>query len=422
MMRPSMPAVTGLSPLARGNHRTRRGRTGNQGSIPACAGEPNAACALATSCGVYPRLRGGTFIARATSASCEGLSPLARGNRHQRNPRHASAGSIPACAGEPKWVPVATTAARVYPRLRGGTGLSMLSSTEPMGLSPLARGNPPRSAFRPGFAGSIPACAGGTAFHRVGVFDPQGLSPLARGNREQRSPGHASAGSIPACAGEPCPAFSSPPGIRVYPRLRGGTTSKAASISRRWGLSPLARGNPQHPVGAGALDGSIPACAGEPQTPPKMKAPTWVYPRLRGGTGRAGCLMVEVLGLSPLARGNLHRPSLSQRAPGSIPACVGEPVTAPIYTGNVGVYPRLRGGTGAQRLLNLACAGLSPLARGNRPNGRRGNHAPRSIPACAGEPHLRSRRKQETRVYPRLRGGTSSTQLLELPEKTRKYI
>ena len=47
---------------------------------------------------------------------------------------------------------------------------------------------------------------------------------------------------------------------------------------------------------------------------------------------------------------------------------------------------------------------------------------PGSIPACAGEPSATAGWPTKNGVYPRLRGGTSSTQLLELPEKTRKYI
>jgi len=199
---PASTSERGLSPLARGNHFHAVAVVDAEGSIPACAGEPNAACALATSCGVYPRLRGGTFIARATSASCEGLSPLARGNRHQRNPRHASAGSIPACAGEPKWVPVATTAARVYPRLRGGTSVE------------------------------YPA-----------IGQVQGLSPLARGNQIHRAALDLRSGSIPACAGEPKPTKEAAEGSRVYPRLRGGTGGGRQFAVNSRGLSPLARGN-----------------------------------------------------------------------------------------------------------------------------------------------------------------------------------
>ena len=70
----------GLSPLARGNHFHAVAVVDAEGSIPACAGEPNAACALATSCGVYPRLRGGTRAALLQITEGLGLSPLARGN------------------------------------------------------------------------------------------------------------------------------------------------------------------------------------------------------------------------------------------------------------------------------------------------------------------------------------------------------
>ena len=50
------------------------------------------------------------------------------------------------------------------------------------------------------------------------------------------------------------------------------------------GLSPRVRGNPLRMVPRGQSLGSIPACAGEPQSFFCLTAPHWVYPRVCGGT------------------------------------------------------------------------------------------------------------------------------------------
>ena len=199
-----MIAIKGLSPLARGNLPDLRSASCSAGSIPACAGEPNAACALATSCGVYPRLRGGTRRSALFLWCRRGLSPLARGNRRGHVYPRAGTGSIPACAGEPIAIDPHPFSTRVYPRLRGGTMHGDEGSGKNLGLSPLARGN--------------------------------------HVNRLQRK---LPAGSIPACAGEPAAVRSDAFVCRVYPRLRGGTRERAAHEPSLQGLSPLARGNPK---------------------------------------------------------------------------------------------------------------------------------------------------------------------------------
>ena len=173
---------------------------------------------------------------------------------------------------------------RAYPRLRGGTGGELLTRPLVVGLSPLARGN----------------------LQRVKVQD-------------------AILGPIPACAGEPHPCRLHTPADRAYPRLRGGTCwSSLGAVSRR-GLSPLARGNlvPAKPVPP--VSGPIPACAGEPCLKTLDCRHSWAYPRLRGGTWPPRCKVGELKGLSPLARGNLHRQRTLNRCEGPIPACAGEP-------------------------------------------------------------------------------------------------
>jgi len=66
-------------------------------------------------------LRGGTFADIADKITEEGLSPLARGNRTESVMVALDEGSIPACAGEPNGSRLIQTPQGVYPRLRGGT-------------------------------------------------------------------------------------------------------------------------------------------------------------------------------------------------------------------------------------------------------------------------------------------------------------
>ena len=232
-----------------------------------------------------------------------GLSPRVRGNQrgqHQRGPHDNR--SIPACAGEPSDQSLhdSTThlqglsprvrgnqcsvfgykggSEKVYPRVCGGT--DTLQSRSDANISrrsiPACAGEPPSGgySFLTITKGSIPACAGEPSSpnllqcHDVTL----GLSPRVRGNlllSYKRNVGFQD---------------------QVYPRVCGGTRSLI-----EWHASP-------------GKHGSIPACAGEPDT-----------------VSRSYCH--RLTGLSPRVRGNplqrvASRPNGIQR---SIPACAGEP-------------------------------------------------------------------------------------------------
>ena len=73
-------------------------------------------------------------------------------------------------------------------------------------------------------------------------------------------------GSIPACAGEPMPSPSCTLATAVYPRVCGGAFPLQPCVPHVQGLSPRVRGSQREAV-PGAYDrGSIPACAGEPDS------------------------------------------------------------------------------------------------------------------------------------------------------------
>ena len=315
---------------------------------------------------VYPRVCGGTPGRYSAGHSDRGLSLRVRGNQRLYQSSTSPGGSIPACAGEPARPAFQCGPGRVYPRVCGGTFAAQGAPRGDDGLSPRVRGNP------------IP-----------GVRPP--------GRRR----------SIPACAGEPGHPGKHQPWTEVYPRVCGGTRSAASSLALACGLSPRVRGNRRRwPVSA-SRRGSIPACAGEPDT---AGSPHWtrpVYPRVCGGTRPGGAGRPVPLGLSPRVRGNHRNRRVRRVRAGSIPACAGEPSPRSPAGRTFPVYPRVCGGTPSGGHGHARQVGLSPRVRGNRLCARVGLRRIRSIPACAGEPRGGDDDGRTDQVYPRVCGGTT---------------
>ena len=193
-------------------------------SIPACAGEPSSGRSLFMRSKVYPRVCGGTGSIGVGMILLKGLSPRVRGNLRQSDHPAAQPGSIPACAGEPRWAGRPALPPAVYPRVCGGTEAEAKADESAEGLSPRVRGNRESEPLAFGNFRSIPACAG----------EPSSRSDIScRLN-----------GSIPACAGEPRHANTPCRISTVYPRVCGGTTCAVRKTT--------------------TFFRSIPACAGEP--------------------------------------------------------------------------------------------------------------------------------------------------------------
>ena len=217
--------LAGLSPRVRGNHGVAVMGGIKGGSIPACAGEPRRILEHLEFRTVYPRVCGGTGTRTGYGAFVEGLSPRVRGNRSSDTSMTRSRGSIPACAGEPLLLAVRKSATEVYPRVCGGTFPCQSARGSVPGLSPRVRGNPFDPQVLENLPGSIPACAGeprfrppliarlrvyprvcgGTGTAETSAKTMCGLSPRVRGNLVQLGQGVLLARSIPACAGEPSP-------------------------------------------------------------------------------------------------------------------------------------------------------------------------------------------------------------------------
>ena len=290
------------------------------------------------------------------------------------------------------------------------------------GLSPRGRGNLRRPRACPSPSGSIPAWAGepipivpesvyprvgGGTFHRRKLVPASaGLSPRGRGNHVVAQDSAVDRGSIPAWAGEPVRSIARSYASSVYPRVGGGTHQFVNRTFDGVGLSPRGRGNlalTANPIG---IIGSIPAWAGEPSTYRDSNEVTTVYPRVGGGTEANRTIAERLAGLSPRGRGN-HRwrcPQLLRER--SIPAWAGEPPPGAYLPSSITVYPRVGGGTKAIRTRDAGLTGLSPRGRGNPSAPTSLKYRRRSIPAWAGEPQQRLPGRPGDTVYPRVGGGT----------------
>ncbi len=335
----------GLSPRVRGNRTHRKAAERVIRSIPARAGEPRRAARARSRPRVYPRACGGTVSRSRPSTLSAGLSPRVRGNRSAPRPGAAAKGSIPARAGEPHAELRARATWRVYPRACGGTS---------------------RRVAR--------AC------------DLEGLSPRVRGNLRLLIAGAAGDRSIPARAGEPRSSCGSKTSSRVYPRACGGTVHAYGRAVRGKGLSPRVRGNPEGVGFRAGFSRSIPARAGEPRCLSSFFSFSGVYPRACGGTRLSGDDGREGWGLSPRVRGNQVVIIRGHALQGSIPARAGEPYPSPAGGPCTRVYPRACGGTLTTAPSRGSCKGLSPRVRGNPRARWCPTAASGSIPARAGEP------------------------------------
>ena len=132
---------TGLSPRGRGNQVTAAAPGYQRGSIPAWAGEPWIRRNTTLMARVYPRVGGGTPASPLSILPSLGLSPRGRGNLLKPLCLGLVAGSIPAWAGEPRFMIPSRTSKRVYPRVGGGTAERQFNRAEKGGLSPRGRGN-----------------------------------------------------------------------------------------------------------------------------------------------------------------------------------------------------------------------------------------------------------------------------------------
>ena len=151
-----------------------------------------------------------------------------------------------------------------------------------------------------------------------------GRSPLTRGRREGPPVRQTPQRSIPAHAGQTPPGLRRLFDARVDPRSRGADAIASYSSHTGSGRSPLTRGrlaNRDRPL---ALEGSIPAHAGQTSTGCAAERDPAVDPRSRGADLTSGSVACDDVGRSPLTRGRPHAvPHLALHT-GSIPAHAGQ--------------------------------------------------------------------------------------------------
>ena len=111
----------GLSPLTRGNRLLGRGPGAQDGPIPAHAGQPRWLVSTGCWAGAYPRSRGATDPAVQDGRPESGLSPLTRGNPAAAAADAGQDGPIPAHAGQPFGRGLPAWRQGAYPRSRGAT-------------------------------------------------------------------------------------------------------------------------------------------------------------------------------------------------------------------------------------------------------------------------------------------------------------
>ena len=170
----------GPSPRVRGSRRMDSAGAADRGSIPACAGKPASSASRAALCGVHPRVCGEATPPESSAMSIQGPSPRVRGSP-LRAPRHPpKGGSIPACAGKPRWRHGPRRACWVHPRVCGEAVMGSGAMYACWGPSPRVRGSRADRGRDADRCGSIPACAG------------------SHPERRDQRPVY---GSIPACAG-----------------------------------------------------------------------------------------------------------------------------------------------------------------------------------------------------------------------------
>ena len=355
-------------------------------SIPAWAGETPPTLASTDDQPVYPRVGGGNRRSSRPKRRLGGLSPRGRGKHFLAANADAARRSIPAWAGETCWRAIRLFGCAVYPRVGGGNHKPICGGNKACGLSPRGRGKQ-FAEIRPDIIwGSIPAWAGETSnnlnpnpkwrvYPRVGGGNfpgpcpkagPVGLSPRGRGKPAQANARDAMDGSIPAWAGETHIADGGGREGKVYPRVGGGNENRMSSSASRMGLSPRGRGKPVEILIVPCDHRSIPAWAGETTMPPSLTPMRPVYPRVGGGNSSGVSARPHIDGLSPRGRGKLVLALQHREALRSIPAWAGETYRGRVQQFEWAVYPRVGGGNLPIPRCAKSADGLSPRGRGKR--------------------------------------------------------
>ena len=194
------------------------------GIIPALAGNTRTSVTGTRLRWDHPRSRGEYPVRGGFGVWWWGSSPLSRGIPSCSTPATPSHGIIPALAGNTVALAIFVVVSKDHPRSRGEYAVGRGRAAEPAGSSPLSRGIPGRVIGQGSRYGIIPALAGNTP---------------RRGTAFLHCTDH--------------------------PRSRGEYITENLEASLIGGSSPLSRGIPHHPAANVAVQGIIPALAGNTQ-------------------------------------------------------------------------------------------------------------------------------------------------------------
>ena len=167
---------------------------------------------------------------------------------------------------------------------------------------------------------------------------------------------------------------------------------------------PAYAGEPDKRRRSRRLRKSIPAYAGEPLPITGQVESHIVYPRVCGGTTADRRLAAYLERLSPRMRGNPWLRARTAPFKTSIPACAGEPMQSFDESKDYNVYPRVCGGTRYRRTSCKHLNRLSPRVRGNPPNAGTTDQENVYPRVCGGTHPSPSPRVRPRRLSPRVRG------------------
>ncbi len=190
----------------------------------------------------------------------------------------------------------------------------------------------------------------------------------------------------------------------VYPRWRGEHHTKKHAVINLSGLSPLARGTLYMRKIVLSLLRFIPAGAGKTYPEERRVEKSAVYPRWRGEHFVESAASSDCCGLSPLARGTPIGGQSGRHWSRFIPAGAGNTIVWFLLVPALPVYPRWRGEHSYKTVFLVQRRGLSPLARGTHTLVNGFTVGIRFIPAGAGNTLTACGVNGCLTVYPRWRG------------------
>ena len=211
-----------------------------------------------------------------------------------------------------------------------------------------------------------------------------GSSPLSRGILDHYRIASLALGIIPALAGNTPVGWPVRQPKQDHPRSRGEYRVGMVATLNEKGSSPLSRGIPVVDVESHGLPGIIPALAGNTAVESCKVHVSQDHPRSRGEYKQSQRPEKAATGSSPLSRGILSEPVVSDAPVGIIPALAGNTVPVLPVVVVLKDHPRSRGEYAASALFMSCCAGSSPLSRGIPFSATDAIKWPGIIPALAG--------------------------------------